>query len=129
MGEGDHLVWLLLQGLLDLFQGGALADGSLQVCDVGAVGLETLAEGVAKVAGVEDEGVLAALDQVGGDKIPAKSSTSGDEEGLCGWGGGLEELADESQCLAEDLDEAGSDVALTGGELVGGIDLGIVTHA
>lgn len=113
--EGDELVRLLLQGLLHLLERGAIADGSLQVRHVGTVCLKALAEGVAEVAGVEDEGVLAALNQVGGDEIPAQCAASGDDEGLRGGVGGLEELADESQGLAEDLDEAGSDVALTGG--------------
>ena len=118
MGECDELVGLLLESLLDLLQRGALADGGGEVCDVGSVGLEALAEGIAEVAGVEDEGVLATLDQVGGDKIPSEGSATGDDEGLRGRVGGLEELAGESQGLAEDLDEAGSDMALTAGWLV-----------
>lgn len=96
MGKCDNLVGLLLESLLDLLQGWALADGSLQVGDVGSVGLEALTEGVAEVAGVQNEGVLATLDQVGGDKIPAESTTAGNEEGLRGGRGRLEELAEES---------------------------------
>jgi hypothetical protein len=94
--KGDQLVWLLLEGLLDLLQGWAVTDGSLEVGDLCAVALETLAEGVAEVAGVEDQGVLAALDQVGGDQVPAQGATTSDDEGLCGGVGGLEELAGKS---------------------------------
>ena len=114
VGQCDELVGLLLQGLLDLLEGGTLADGGGEVGDVGAVGFEALAEGIAEVASVEDESILTPLDQVGGDKVPSEGSAAGDDEGLSGRGGGLEELAGESQGLAEDLDEAGCDVALTG---------------
>lgn len=115
MCEGDELVRLLLQGCLDFLERGAITDGRLEVRHVGTVCLETLAEGVAEVAGVEDEGVLATLDQVGRDKIPPECAASGDDEWLRGGAGGLEELADKSQGLAEDLNEARSDVALTRG--------------
>lgn len=97
MGECDDLVRLRFQGLFDFLQGWTLADAScLQVCDIGSVGLEALTEGVTEVAGVEDECVLAALDQIGGDEVPAEGSTAGDEEWLCGFVGGLEEFADKS---------------------------------
>ncbi len=117
MCDCDDLVGLGLEGLLDFFEGGALADRAAKVVDVGAVGGEAGAESVAEVAGIQDEGVLAALDQVGGDKVPAEGAAAGNDEGLCGGVGGLEELAGEGDGLAEDLDEAGSNVALTGGSI------------
>lgn len=38
MGDCDDLVGLGLEGFLDFFEGGALADGAAEVVDVGAVG-------------------------------------------------------------------------------------------
>jgi hypothetical protein len=63
--------------------------------DLCAITFETLAEGVAEVTGVEDQSVFAALNQVGGDQVPAEGATAGDNEWLCGGVGGLEELAGE----------------------------------
>ena len=51
--------------------------------------------------------------QVGGDKVPTQGTTAGDKEGLCGGVGRLEQLACHGQGLTKDLDEAGSDMALT----------------
>lgn len=96
MCEGDDLVRLLLESLLHFLERRAIADGCLKVGDVSTICLEALAEGVAEVSGVKNEGVLPALDQVGGDKIPAQCAASGDDEGLRGGVGRLEDLADES---------------------------------
>lgn len=113
VGDCDDLVGLGLEGLLDFIEGGAVADGGAEVVDVGAVGLQTGTEGVTEVTGVKDESILTALDQVGGDEIPSEGTATGDNEGLGGGVGGLEELASQSDGLTEDLDETGSDVALT----------------
>ena len=113
MGDGDQLVGLLLQGLLHLLQRVAVANGCAQLCHLGAVCLQALAEGITKVTSVKNQSILASLDQVGGDKVPTEGTTTGDKEGLCGGVGGLEQLAGHGQGLTEDLDEAGSDMALT----------------
>ena len=112
VGDGDDLVGLLLQGLLDLLKRGALADGGLDLRGVGAVGFQARGEGVGEVAGVQDEGVLTLLDQVGGDDVPAEGTTAGDDDGLSGGVGGLEELPHHAQSLTEGLDEGGADMAL-----------------
>lgn len=112
VGEGDQLVGLLLEGFLDLRVGGAITDGRLQLGDVCAVGLQAGGVGVAEVAGVEDESVLALLDQVGRDHVPAEGTGARDDERLGSGVGRLEELPDELQGLAEGLDEARADMAL-----------------
>jgi hypothetical protein len=72
-----------------------------------------LSERIAEVTSIQDEGMLVTLNQVGSDQIPTEGTGTGDEERLGGGVGGLEDLAKEGQGLAEDLDEAGSNVALT----------------
>lgn len=71
VGDGHELVFLLLEGLFDLRQLRAAADGRLDLGDVRAVGLEAVGEGVGEVAGVQDEGVVAGFGEVGGDEVPA----------------------------------------------------------
>jgi len=116
VSDSDDLVGLLLQGLLDLLEGGAVANRGTKVCNLGAVGLQAVAERVTEVAGVHDEGVFALLDQVGRNQIPTQGTTAGNDEGLRGGVGGLEQLAGEGQGLAEDINEAGSYMALTNTE-------------
>jgi hypothetical protein len=67
---------------------------------------------------VENESVLAGLDQVGGNEIPSKGSGTRDNEGLISGCGGDEELAEHAEGLAKDVDEGGSDMGLAGGVLV-----------
>ena len=113
VGEGDELVGLRLEGLLNLGEGRRLADGDLDRGDIGAVGLQAGAVGVAEVARDQDEGVVALLDQVGRDHLPAERAAAADDEGLGGGVGGLEELPDHRQGLAHGLDEGRRRVALT----------------
>lgn len=113
VGDGEELVGLLLEGLLDLLERGAVSDGGLELGGVGAVGFQASSERIGEVTGVQDERVLTPLDQVGGDHVPAEGTTAGNDEGLSGGVGGLEKLANESQGLSEGLDEAGSCVGLT----------------
>ena len=110
--NGDGLVPLLGQRLLDLGQLGLGADGRLELRHVGAVDAQAVGKAVAEVAGPEHEDVLAGLDQVGGHEIPAEGTRAGQDEGLRGGVGGLEELAEHRQRLAKGRDEAGTDMAL-----------------
>lgn len=112
VGDGEELVGLGLEGLLDLLEGGAVSDGGLELGGIGAVGLQASGEGVGEVAGVQDESVLVLFDQVGGHHVPAQGATAGHDEGLRGGVGGLEKFADEGEGLSEGLDEAGASVAL-----------------
>jgi hypothetical protein len=61
---------------------------------------------------VQDEGLVARLAQVSSDLVPAKGARAGDNEGLRGGVGGLEELAQAGEDLAEDVDEGLADVRL-----------------
>lgn len=114
VGDGEELVGLLLEGLLDLLERGTVSDGSLELGGVGAVGFQASSERVGEVTGVQDERVLTPFDQVRGDQVPAEGTTAGNDEGLSGGVGGLEKFANESQGLSEGLDKAGSCVGLTG---------------
>lgn len=118
VGDGDDLVLLLLEGLLDLRERGPLTDRGLELSGTHAIGLQAGGERVTEVASVQDEGVLIPLDQVGGHDIPAQGTAAGDGEGLGAGVGGLEEFAEESQGLAKGLDEGGANVRLAGWWLV-----------
>ena len=115
VSDGDHLVLLLRQRLLDLGKLGALANGGLELRDVGAVDLEAVGKAIAKVAGTENQNVLTRLNQVGGNDIPAKSSGSRNNEGLRSGVLGLEELAQHGQGLAESRNESRANMALAKG--------------
>lgn len=112
VGDGDGLVALLGQRLLDLGQLGPGAHGRLELGHVGAVHAQAVGKAVAEVAGPEHEDVLAGLDQVGSHEIPAQRARAGDDEGLGGGVGGLEELAQHRQRLAEGCDKARANMAL-----------------
>jgi hypothetical protein len=62
---------------------------------------------------VQDERILALLDQVRSHNIPAECATAGDDEWLCRGVGGLEEFPNKGQGLSKDLDEGGADMAFT----------------
>ena len=113
VGDGNELVGLLLEGLLDLLERGAVPDGGLDLGGIGAVGLKAVGKRVREVPCVQNESILALLDQVRGHQVPAEGTTACDDEGLRGGVGGLEELAGEAQGLSKGLDEAGSGMALT----------------
>lgn len=85
MCERDCLVLFLLELCLDVCEGGLVADGRLELCDLGTVDFETLSERVAKVAGIEDEDVLSGLDDVGGHVIPAERARACRDDWLCFW--------------------------------------------
>lgn len=82
--------------------------------DVCPVGGETGCVGITEVTRVKDESVFTGFDQVGRCHVPAQGARAGDYEGLGGWAGGLEELADELEGFAKGFDEAGADMALAG---------------
>lgn len=112
MGGGDDLEFLLGEGLFNLLDRGGAADGAVELGDVGAVLGQAVGEAVAKVARAQDQGVLAGLDQVGRDQVPAQGAGAVDDEGLGVGVGGLDDLAEEGEGLAKGLDEASADVAL-----------------
>lgn len=112
VGDGDGLVLLLLQCLLDLIELWAVANGGLELSGLDTVRLETVCEAVGKVTGVEDEDIIARLDQVGGDLVPAEGAGSRDDKRLGGGIFGLEELPEHLESLAEGLDKGCSDVGL-----------------
>lgn len=85
------------------------------MCGVDAVGGEAVCEGVAEVAGMQDEDVVAGFGEVGRDEVPAYGAAAGDDERLGGGGGGLEEFAEEREGFAEGGDERGADVGLAEG--------------
>jgi hypothetical protein len=89
----DDLVALLLQRLLNLVELRSVADGSLELSDLGAVCLKAVGERVGKVACVQDEDLITRLGQVRGDLVPAECAGAGDDKGLSGGVGCLEELA------------------------------------
>lgn len=103
--DGEDLVVLLLEGLLDLVQLGSVANGSLELCCLDAVCLEAVREAVREVASVQDENIIVLLGQVGSNLIPAESSRAVDHKGLAVGVGGLEELTEHGENLAEALDE------------------------
>lgn len=119
VGDGNDLVGLLLEGLLDFLERGAFTDGGLELGGIGAVGFQAGSEGVGKVTGVQDQRILTLLNQVGGHDIPSESTATGDNEGLSSRVGGLEEFPDHGQGLSEGLDETGGDMALTGSQEIG----------
>lgn len=93
VGDGKEFVGFCSQGFLNLVEGGLFANGCLELGDFSTVGFKAVGKGIAKVAGVQDEGFFFALDQVRGYKVPAQCATAGDEERLGGWGCSLEEAA------------------------------------
>ncbi|KAH0389061.1 PLP-dependent transferase, partial [Aureobasidium melanogenum] len=118
MGDGDELVFLLLQGLLDLVQLGSLSNGSLELGSLDAVCLETIGEAVGKVASVQDQDIITRLSKVGSNLIPSKSTRTGDDKGLrCGILG-LEKLAEHGQGLAKCLDKGCADMGFAAINLV-----------
>lgn len=112
--DGQQLVLLLAQRLFDLGQLWARADGGLELRDLGTVGRQGVGEAVTEVARVQNQGVLAGLDEVGADEVPTEGAGTGDDEGLGGGVGGPEKLAEKGERLAEGRDEAGASVALAG---------------
>ncbi len=113
MGGGDKLVLLLGEGLFNLGGGGDAANGTVELGHLGAVLGQAVGEAVTKVAGAEDKYILAGLDQVGGDEIPAERARAVDDVWLSVWVGRADDFAEQRQGLAKDLDEASTDVALT----------------
>lgn len=111
--NGQQFDGIVLEEGLDLVEGGALPERGGIFQHLGSIGGQALSERIAEVTSIQDEGMLVTLNQVGSDQIPTEGTGTGDEERLGGGVGGLEDLAKEGQGLAEDLDEAGSNVALT----------------
>jgi hypothetical protein len=98
--HGDDLVFSsTLKFFLKLGESYSASDRSLELFDFRSVGLQALGKAVAKVSGMEDESVLALLDEVGcnlktfmslrvktmnglRNLIPTEGTTSADEERL-----------------------------------------------
>lgn len=117
MGDGQDLVLLLLEGLLNLVQLRAVSNRCLELGCLDAVGLKAVCEAVGEVAGVQDEGLVAPLRQVDGNLVPAECTRTADHERLAVGVGGLEELPEHGQGLAEAVDERN-----------GGMRLAVVAH-
>lgn len=113
VGGGNQLVLLLGEGLLNLGSRRNAADGTVELGHLGAVGAEAVGEAVTKVAAAENEDILAGLDEVGGDEIPAEGTRTVDDVWLSLGVGRADDLAEEREGLTKDLDEASTDVALT----------------
>ncbi len=113
MGGSDELELLLGEGLLNLGGRGDAADRTVELGHLGAVLGQAVGEAVAKVAGAEHEDILASLDQVGGDEIPAEGARAVDDVWLSIGVGRADDLAEKREGLAKDFDEASTDVALT----------------
>jgi hypothetical protein len=114
MRDRENLILLLRERLLDLGELGTPSDGAVNLSHGGAVRGQAVGEAIAKVPRAKHQGVLARLDEVGGYEVPAQGAGARDDEGLRGWVGCLEELAEHGEGLAEGGDEAGADMALTG---------------
>jgi hypothetical protein len=80
--DGNHLVLLVLERLLDFVELRPVADGRLELCHLDAVCLEAVGERVGKVASVQDKHFVAGLDQVCGDLVPTEGAGAGDDNGL-----------------------------------------------
>ena len=113
VSDGDKLVGLLLQGLLDLLKRRTVPDGSLDLGGLRTVGLNAGSKRVRKVTRVQHQRFLVLLDQVRSHHVPTEGTTACNDEGLRGGVGGLEKLADEGQGLAKSLHKARAGVALT----------------
>lgn len=109
----DDLVLLLLEGLLNLVKLWSVTNRCLQLCDLGTVRLEAVGERIGEVTSVKDEDLIASLSQIGGDLIPSECAGAGDDKGLRGRVGGLEELAQVLEHFAEAIDERLADMGFT----------------
>lgn len=101
MCDSEHLVLLLFERLLDFIKLRSVANWRLQLCRLDAICLEAVGKGVCEVTSMEDEYLVAGLNQVGGDLVPSQCTGAGDDKGLRGRIGGLEELAQVLEDLAE----------------------------
>lgn len=113
MRDSDELVLLLLKRLLDLIELWTVANWGLQLRGLDAVGLKAVGEAVSEVAGVKDKDLIAGLGEVGCHLVPAEGAAAGDDKGLRGRIGGLEELAEHGESLAESVYEGHADVRFT----------------
>src|SRR5690625_5049398 len=113
MGHGEDFVLLLFKRLFDIGKGCLLANWWCHRGHVHSVCLEACLERVSEVASLENQGILASLDQVRRHNVPSKGTTAANNEGLCGRGCGQEELAEERQCFPEGINEGRRDMALT----------------
>jgi hypothetical protein len=93
MCDGQDLVLLLLQRSLDLVQLGAFANRGLELRRLHTICLEAVGERICKVPSVQHEHFVAGLGKVCGNLVPPQCTGTGNNEGLGGGVGGLEELA------------------------------------
>lgn len=114
VGDGQDFVLLLLQCLLDFVKLWPITDGCLELCRLDAVRLEAVGERVAKVPSVQDKGFVTGLSEVRSDLVPAKGARTGENERLRGGVGGLKELAQVGQDVAEGAHKGRADVGLAG---------------
>ena len=112
VGDSQKLVLLLLERLLDFVELWSLTNGGLELGGLHAVRLQAVGERVGKVSSVQDESLVARLGKVRGDLVPAKGSGTGNDKGLRGGIGGLEELPQAREDLAEGVYKGLADVRL-----------------
>jgi hypothetical protein len=111
--NSDDFVLVLLQRFLHLILLRSVANRSLQLGSIGAVGLEAIGKRIGKVSRVEDQNVVSGLCQVRCHLIPAQCPGSGNDEWLrCGIGGD-EELPEQCERFAKDVDKGHADMRLT----------------
>ena len=109
VGDGHHLVAARLERRFHLIQPGVPARRCFDVRHLRAVAFEDDANAVAKVTGIDHQGAVAGLHQVGAGGIHAQRARTRQHEGLPVRA--LEDLAGALQRLPEGLDEVGRQVA------------------
>jgi hypothetical protein len=113
MCDCEQLVLLFRQSLLDLIKLGPVTNGRLQLRRHGAVRLESVRKRIRKIASVKDQDFVTWLGQVRCDLIPTKCARTGDNEGLRIGIGGLKELSELCERVAENVYEGLSSVSFT----------------
>jgi hypothetical protein len=117
MGDGDHLVELLLEGSLNLVERWSVANCRGDLVNLGTVDLQTVGKCRREVAGVEHKGVLARLNKVGRNNVPTKRAGASNDEGLGVGVLGEEQLTGHLEGVAKGLDKGSR-----------GVRLGVVAH-
>lgn len=82
MRDGDRLVLLLLQDLLDLVDGRARANAAAQLRHLGGVHSEAVRKALGEEARVQHQHLFTRLDKVRRNLVPAKRARAGDDDWL-----------------------------------------------
>jgi hypothetical protein len=108
--NSQELVLLLSQRSLDLIQLWTVADWSFELRSLNTVCFEAVGKRVGKISSVQDQHFLARFSKVRGNLVPAQCARAGDDQGLGGGVGRLEELAQVGQHLTEGIYKRLADV-------------------